>query len=142
MAAPTFDRDRALRVLLDAFDLGDAQACARHKIALRTLQSYRKRLADDPELAEACAQKRAELEKGWREVRLRALRSGITKLEQLIQEAEVKQLRDVAGAVKILGDLEVVAAVLDEDDKQPGADSEGAGHAAPAGPAQGSSPVH
>jgi hypothetical protein len=141
MAAPTFDRDRALRVLVDAFDLGDAQACARHKIALRTLQSYRKRLAHDPELAEACAQKRAELEKGWREVRLRALRSGITKLEQLIQEAEVKQLRDVAGAVKILGDLEVVAGVLD-DEQQSGANPEGSKPSPPQGNPPGTAPVH
>lgn len=115
MAAPTFDRDRALRILLDAFDLGDRKAAEHWKVSERTIRNYRERLAGDPELAGAFQQKRAELERDWRQARRRALRSGITRLEQLIQEAGVKQLRDVAGAVKILGDLEVVAGVLDDE---------------------------
>jgi hypothetical protein len=141
MAAPTFDRDRALRVLVDAFDLGDATACQRHGISVRTLERYRVRLKGDPQLSEAVAQKKEELERDWRQARRRALRSGITKLEQLIQAAEVKQLRDVAGAVKILGDLEVVAGVLD-DEQQSGANSEGSKPSPPQGNPSGPAPVH
>jgi hypothetical protein len=141
MAAPTFDRDRALRVLVDAFDLGDATACQRHGISVRTLERYRVRLKGDPQLSEAVAQKKEELERDWRQARRRALRSGITKLEQLIQVAEVKQLRDVAGAVKILGDLEVVAGVLD-DEQQSGANPEGSKPSPPQGNPPGTAPVH
>jgi hypothetical protein len=141
MAAPTFDRDRALRVLVDAFDLGDATACQRHGISVRTLERYRVRLKGDPQLSEAVAQKKEELERDWRQARRRALRSGITKLEQLIQAAEVKQLRDVAGAVKILGDLEVVAGVLD-DEQQSGANPEGSKPSPPQGNPPGTAPVH
>lgn len=139
MASPKFDRDRALKILLDAQDMGDAKACKSWKITTQTLRNYRKRLADDPELLQALALKRAELEDGWKRERLEALRFGVRRLQELMAKATVKQLRDVAGAVKILGDLQVVSTVLDE---QPGADPEGEEPAKSAGQPPSTAPVH
>lgn len=131
MAAPKFDRDRAIRILLDAADMGDPKACKNYKITSQTLRNYRKRLENDAEFLQTFAVKKKELDEGWKLARRSALRAGIRKLEQLIERAGVKQLRDVAGAVKILGDLDVVANVL--DDEQPGTDREGEPPAPPAG---------
>lgn len=55
MAQPKRDNELAARALVDAVFIGDAQACAKHKIARRTLQHYRKLLETDKELAQACA---------------------------------------------------------------------------------------
>ena len=142
MAAPTFDRERAIRILLDAQDMGDATACKRHKITVRTLERYRRRLVDDPELSQAVALKKAEIEQGWRRERLAALRTGLRKLDELFAKASMKQLRDLVGGVKILGELQVASEVLSDDSDRPDRSDEEP--APPAGHPPGSEgpPVH
>lgn len=140
MASPKFDRERALRVLVDAAQMGDRQAAERWKVSEKTVRNYRQRLSGDPSLAEAFRVKNAEVSEDWRRERLDFLRFGIGKLKQLVEQATPAQIRDVAGAVKIVGDLEVVAGALSVD--QPGTDSQGAGPAAPPGhPAAGDAPA-
>lgn len=51
MANPKIDLDRAAHALAEAELSGTRKACDRYGITDRTLRSYRKRLATDPELA-------------------------------------------------------------------------------------------
>ncbi|MFA4974154.1 MAG: hypothetical protein WC683_16210 [bacterium] len=112
MATPKFDRDRAIRIVVDAVQMGDAQACAFHKVALRTLQSYRKRLAGDPELAQAHAVKKEQDTLEWDAQRRAFLAEGFAKIRELIKNADLKNLRDVVGALKIAGELQVTVDTL------------------------------
>lgn len=130
MATPRFDRDRAVRILVDAAAIGDAKACESWKISLRTLQNYRARLAGDPELSQAFAQKRTQLDNDWRIARRRFLNAAIAKVQVLVDQAGPDQIRDVVGAIKIIGDLEVAAGVLGE---RTGVDQQGQAPAEDAG---------
>ena len=117
MGRSQFDRERAIQILVDAAAVGDETACAHWKVSGKTLQRYRKRLADDPELSRAVRMKSQELDREWRTARRRFLRRAIGKLEALVEQATVGQMRDVTGAIKILGELEITAGmVADEPD--------------------------
>ena len=105
MAALRVDREKAIRVLIDAARLGDRKACAAHKISERTLRNYRTRFESDPELAAAFREKNAVEDRSWKAARRSALATGIRKLEALIEAAAADQIRDVAQAVKVLGEL-------------------------------------
>jgi len=151
MASPVFDRARAVRVLLDAAAVGDSAACKRHGISERTLQRYRERVGADPELTAVVAEKKNAEEAGWSASRRRFLRSAIAKLEAMIAEAGPDQIREVAGAIKIVGELEVVVVNMigaGTDGEQPGPSGPPSGPqsnagAVPTGPSGGGAPsVH
>lgn len=115
MARPgPFDRDRAVKILVDALAVGDEQAAARWGVCTKTLQRYRARLANDPELARAVKATSQKLDAEWRTARRTFLRAGIRKLQELVDLAGVDKIREVAGAIKIVGDLEITSGVLDE----------------------------
>lgn len=137
MAAPKLDRAKAIRILIDAARLGDRKACDLHKITDRTLRNYRARLDGDPKLTEAFRVKNKAEDLTWKAARRSALTKGIQKLEALIDGALPDQIRDVANAVKILGELEITQGVLDgPDTSQP---DEGAAEASRSPGAAGSS---
>lgn len=112
MAAPKLDRAKAVRVLIDAAGMGDRKACALHKISDRTLRNYRARFENDAELAEAFQTKSDAIDRTWKVARRRALTSVIDKLEELVALAMPDQIRDVAMAAKILGELEITQEAL------------------------------
>lgn len=142
MASPKFDRTKALRVLLDANLIGDRQAAANHRITERTLRNYRARLEGDPELSRAFRVKAEADEASWGVERAATLALGMRKLRELISNASQEQMRDVVGAIKILGELDVAAGVLGSERGE--ADPPRTSPAAPSG-ASGSAdsaPVH
>lgn len=112
MAAPNFDRARALRILVDAEQFGDAKAVATWEISMRTLFNYRARLRNDPELAALFNRLRAEEEEDWKLARQRFLRDGINKLRELVAQATVQQLGAVAKAIELIGNLDVASKAL------------------------------
>lgn len=121
MATPKLDRDKAIRILIDAARLGNRKACELHKITERTLWNYRSRFEGDPALSEAFRVKNKAEDLTWKAARRSALTKGIQKLEALIDGALPDQIRDVANAVKVLGELEITQGVLDgSGDDQPG----------------------
>lgn len=128
MAAPNLNLERVAVIIVDAFALGDATAAAKWKISKRTVERYRARMTTDRELSRLVTEKKKAVEADWSAARVRFLRKTISKLEALVDQAGPEQIREVAGAIKIVGELEVVSSTLDGE--QPGTDS--AGTAAPA----------
>lgn len=121
MASPTIDREKAIRVLLDAAVSGDRAACERAKIDERTLRRWRVKLGSDPELTAAFRAKNEVEDRSWKAARRQALAAGVRKLEALIEVADSEQLRDVAMAVKVLGELEITQEALGSSStNQPG----------------------
>jgi len=106
------DLDRAASVLLDAWMVGDRKAAERWECSERTVQNYRTRMASDPKLAELFAAKKKTNEGDWKSVRRHFLQTAIGKLALLVENATQDQIREVAGAIKIIGDLEVVTEAL------------------------------
>lgn len=95
--------------------------CKRYGVSTKSLQRWKKRVAADSALSAEVANKKAGRAQGWKDSRIRFLRNAIDKLEQLVAKADVTQMRDVAGAIKIVGDLEGMASALgvESDVEQP-----------------------
>lgn len=133
MARPRLDRERAAQVLALAEQSSDQAAAKHFGITVRSVQRYRELLASDHELAAAFAEKNAKLEAAagdWAEAAVDFMLTGIQKLKQLVGEAKVENLRDVTGAVKIVGELDITRKVLGG---RPLADRQGSPPAAPEG---------
>ena len=160
MARPRLDRERAAQVLALAHQSSDQEAAKHFGITVRSVQRYRELAQTDGDLAAAFAEKNAKLEAAagdWAEAAVDFMLTGIQKLKELVGKAEVANLRDVTGAVKIVGELDITRKVLGggaRTDRQgpqpptakgPAGGSEGApgtrGTGAPAA-SDGESPVH
>lgn len=139
---PEFDRIRAAEVLVDAHLLGTPRAAEKWGVNPRTVRNYQGRLSDDVELARLYAAKLKRAEEDWRTERLRFLRNGLAKLDELVRLAtEPKEISAVAQAVKVVGELQVASDVLNGDRDADSADPLAA--AAPgAASSDGQPPVH
>jgi hypothetical protein len=125
MARPEIDREKAVRTLIAAQLTGDAKAAESAKVTVRTLQNWRRKLASDPELVRAFAEKRAEVIASL-DARFRAfLGSAVAKLEELVSEATVEHIHEVAGAIKIVGELTTTRAGLGMVESEAGETSGG-----------------
>jgi hypothetical protein len=132
-----FNPERAARVLLDALALGDGAAAEKWKVTVRTVENYRARLLTDVHFSALFESLKRKEDGAWRMVRLRFLRKTIAKLETLVDQADSpKYIRDVADAVKVIGELQIASDALGVDLN---ADAPGESPAAPEGGA-GSSP--
>jgi hypothetical protein len=126
------DPVRLVEILVDAACLGDTLAAQKWKITTRTVERYRVRAAADPQLSGPVAEKIRVETPDWATVRLRFLIKATAKLEMLVEKAQVENMRDVTGAVKIIGELHVVVGQLGETSKhveQPDAPLAGQGPA-------------
>jgi len=120
-------REIAARVVALATEIGDVEAAKHFGISARTVARYRAKLAEDTELSALVAEKTKEfaaVSEGWAEQACRFMSSAIDKLNTLVQQAGPEQMRDVVGAIKIVGELEITRKVLGGE--QPSSDSEGA----------------
>ena len=135
MANPKFDREHAVRAIADATVMGDKEACKLHGISTATIYRYREKLRGSPDLIEAEKRKSAQLNREYNMQRAHFLAEGFAKLRSLIHEADGTQIRDVAGALKIAGELHTTAALISDeqqDEQRPARRNQ------PAGPAEGS----
>lgn len=126
MARPHFDRELAAKVLALAAKAGDAKAAKHFGISVRSVKRYRAKMLADTELAQVVTLKVSEFEahsKGWAEEAAAFMSQAIKKLGQLVAEAKPEQMRDVVGAIKIVGELDITRTVMGSDE-QPGTDSE------------------
>lgn len=106
MASPKFNRERAVRILVDAAALGDRTACEQHKISEKTLRRYRARLGAVPELSAAVQEKVKQDDLEWGAQRRAFLGEAIRKLRDLVGAATVDHIHEVTGAIKIIGELQ------------------------------------
>ena len=126
MPRPVFDTDRAAKVLALALQAGDPAAAAHFGISTKSVCRYRTRATTDTELSRLVEEKTREFRaasEGWAEDAAGFMSRAIRKLDTLVSKAEVDQIRDVAGAIKIVGELDITQKVL--GGQQPGAHLEG-----------------
>ena len=129
MAAPSFDKARAIKVLVDAEVFGVAKACKRWGCTDQTVRNYRKRLLNDPEFLEALGAKQQELlkqrniaEAGWLDARTRSLRKTLKRADALI--ANETDLDKVTRYLDKVGNLDIVSGVLGVGVSDSGEDQE------------------
>ena len=114
MAAPKRDNALAARALVDAALFGEATACDKHKITLRTLQRYRAALDTDPELSQMYTQlSRETTARNWADELDATLSAGIRKIKSLIEKTtDPASLGAVTEAVKSLATIAITKEVL------------------------------
>lgn len=98
-------QERTAHILADAAVLGDQLTAKRWGITPRTVQNYKRLLGKNEALTDLYRKKLAVYEKQWGDEGLRFLRRAIAKLDELIAQAGVEHIHQVAGAIKIVGDL-------------------------------------
>lgn len=118
------------RVLVDANAIGDSEAAKLHDISTKTIQRYRKALADDLDLADMVRLKGVEAEETWHHARSVFLRRAIQKLDMLIAQATKEDIEKVIDALKAVGELEIAREALGVS---AGPRREGEASAAPSG---------
>lgn len=116
--APNYEPERAAAIVAEAMYVGDKAAAKRWHVSVRTVERYRARVAADATLAALVERKTKALETEWTQEAVAFLRTGLRKLRELAEDCKVDQIRDVAGAIKIVGELQVVREALGGE--QPG----------------------
>jgi hypothetical protein len=148
MARPlpkTLDHDLMARIITDAEILGNERAAKKHGCSVRTVERYRGAYRAEPSVAEKVAAKRKSIDDDWRNEAVAFLKAATEKLGTLVAQAGPEQIREVAGAIKIVGELTVAKDVLGGDGEQSRTDS---AHEAPEEVAEGpeasesGTPVH
>lgn len=134
-----FNRDRAANALADALVMGEADAAKRNGITERTLRNYKARLPNDPELSALFQKKKAVVDElrdrereAWGVERRMFLTKAIKKLGEIVEKADsVEHIHAIAGAVKIVGELDITKSALGDD--EPASAFEGGEAPPPAG---------
>jgi hypothetical protein len=104
------DRDRAIKIIIDAEQFGDANACKKWEITRQTLRNYRNRLDEDPELCQALAILRGKAERSWKRERQRFLGRALRRAAALLKNEE--DLDKVSRAIERIGNLDVASEAL------------------------------
>jgi hypothetical protein len=125
VAVTAVDLERVAEILVDAYAIGDGPAARKWMTSKRTIQRYRARVKTDADLAALVLQKRGETEEELSVLRVQFLRRALVVLERKIKKRSAT-VHEVAGAVKIVGELHQVAEVLDAGDDEPDPDAQGA----------------
>lgn len=89
------------RILADATDLGDKRTAERFGISTKTIQRYRADFAEDEAMSEQVAELKTALSRDWLDEAKRVRRRLLARLDD---KADVAEIRDVAGALKIVHD--------------------------------------
>src|SRR5690349_19358862 len=85
----------------------DTRAAQHFGITVRTIQRYRQMAASDRNLSEKIAIKKSELRatvQDWAPAAAETLRFAVERLHDMLERAGDDKMRDVVGAIKILGD--------------------------------------
>lgn len=116
-----FNNEFAATVLLEAIYTTDAKVCEKYGISTRTLQRYRKQLAESEELSAFVATKKAALNEKWAEEVPGALRSTIEFIGEAARRAREDQssyrnpalIEAIAGAMKLAADVYYTGQIID-----------------------------
>lgn len=119
MPGPVIGKERMAQALSLARRVGDKEAARHYGVHERTIQRWREKAPHDAELSTLVETKKAELDAeigSWELEVVRTLSIGAVKLRELIQGAGQNQMRDVVGAMKILGELDITRKVMVDGD--------------------------
>ncbi len=106
------DPERVASVLADAMVLGDSSAARKWRISKRTVQRYRSVASKEPRLVAAVAAKNAEVQHDLATLRVAFLREALQTMREKMKDAT---LYEVAGALKVVGELHQVAMAVDDE---------------------------
>lgn len=131
---PSLNRELAGTVLVSAAFTTDDQACEQYGVSLRSLQRWRRQLADgDPELAGIVSTKKAAFDKAWADDLPAALKRGISCLAECFETVKADPeshknpaiIRAIAGAMSAVADIEITGRVIDARIGRGGVDATG-----------------
>lgn len=116
-----FKPEIAAAALLTAAYANDEEACKKYGVSLRSLQNWRRRLAEDQEFADFFTKKNAEASKKWAEELPVALTQSLRFLGEAADAARKDPMyvrnpmviQAVAGAMKLIADVLLTSRVLD-----------------------------
>lgn len=111
----TIEPERMAAVVLDAELLGNCRAAKEHRVSDDTVRAYRKRILGCPEALDILRAKKKDIEARWRTARVNFLLRAVARLDELLPQLKADQVRDIVGAVKILGELHTTQQVLTDD---------------------------
>lgn len=114
----TKDPDAVARVVTDSEHLGVERAAKKHGTSKRTVERYRSVAKGDANVAALVAAKKKSIDDDWRNEAVAFLKAATEKLGVLVSMAGPEQIREVAGAIKIVGELTVAKDVLGADGEQ------------------------
>ncbi len=106
------DPEYVANVLVDAVALGDNGAARKWGIHIRTVGRYRARMKVDPALAKLVTEKNAEVSHDLATLRVSFLREA---LDVARIKLKTSTLYEVAGAIKIVGELHATAMMIGDD---------------------------
>lgn len=99
--------EKALEMALDAHALDStAKAAKKHGVSERTVFRANAQVAADPAMTENVTAKKKELARELQQLRMETMREGLNQIRLKMPDGE---LRDVAGAYKIVSDSHEVA---------------------------------
>lgn len=122
MARNGVNKSRAAKILMEAIYLGDEKACTRNGISIRTLQNYRKRLAEgDPDLVEMVGRCKKNLDREWAASLPIALGQSVEFIASAAAAAKDDKrvlcnpmmISSIAGAMKLLADVYYTGKIID-----------------------------
>ena len=117
----TLSKDLMATVLLEAVYSSDDIACAKYGISVRSLRRYRRRLVDDPDLAEIVRSKKLLIDKAWAERLPSVLDRGIRLISECADAIAADKLmcknpeviHAISGAIKICADVLYTGKLID-----------------------------
>jgi hypothetical protein len=109
-AGAKFDAEQIADVLIDALILGDVETSKKWGITLTKLHEFQRLVKSDAELQTAYAYKSKAVEEAWNTARLGCLRALIVRVQEIA--AVSTDIPQLANAIKVLGELQVVGEVL------------------------------
>lgn len=102
--------DRIARILVDASELGDDAAAAKHNVSAKTVSRYREKYADDPAVSDLVHALKESVVADWLTSAKGARARLLSKVEALAMMSD--DLRQVAGALKIVHDAVLAEELL------------------------------
>jgi hypothetical protein len=119
----SLNREFAACVLVDALYSTDANTAEQYGISMRTIQRWRKRLADgDLELSQSVGTKRTQRDAAWAQELTGALVTGLKTLQNCFlavgnDDESLKSpdmIHAVAGALKIVAEAKLTQAIIED----------------------------
>lgn len=94
------------------FSTDPAALCARYGVSTKTLERWKARCSSDQKLAAVVSKKKNAQREEWEDEAVRFMRRGLRKLDELVDKAAVTDMRNVSGAIHLVGNLLVASGVL------------------------------
>lgn len=110
------DYDRVAIILVEAVYYGDIKTAERWGITERTIQNYRNKLDNDPELSGYFVLKKRAFETEWANELPAAIRSALRFIVRAGEEADPKNpeaIHAMAGALKIVAEVGLTKDIID-----------------------------